>query len=317
MKSIGGYFELELSNKEHYHKNALRLNSARNCLECILMERHYSTVYIPYFTCEVVLEPIVKLGIEYRYYQVNYKLEPTSLPKLHIGEAFLYTNYFGLKQDYVSQLAAIYGNSLIVDNSQAFYAKPIEHIDTFYSARKFFGVPDGAYLYADGVLVDQYEYSQSANRMSHLLIRLEKGAEAGYEEFKKNDASLSNLPISKMSLLTSHILESVDYEAIAAKRRNNYLQLDGTLGMINNVHFPIKSEEDVPMIYPFIDSRQKISRKKLIDNNIFIAKYWPNVIDYKNFETESFLANSLFPIPIDQRYGQNDMSRIISTIINA
>ena len=314
MKPIGGYFELELSKRGHYYENALKLNSARNCLECILKERHYTLVYVPYYTCEVVIEPFAKLDIEYRYYKINYTLEPTDLPELHTGEAFLYTNYFGLKQEYVRFLANIYGQSLIVDNSQAFFAKPIEHIDTFYSARKFFGVPDGAYLYAEGVSVDQYEYSQSAGRMSHLLTRLENGAEAGYEEFKKNDASLSNLPISRMSLLTSRILESINYEAIAARRRSNYLLLNDTLGIINDVHLSMESEEDVPMAYPFIDSRQRISRERLIGNKIFVAKYWPNVIDHTNFATESFLANSLLPLPIDQRYGQDDMKRIISTI---
>lgn len=314
MEAIGGYFELELSSKGHYHMNALKLNSARNCLECILKERHYTSVYVPYYTCEVVLEPIIKLGMEYRYYKINHKLEPTSLPKLHSGEAFLYTNYFGLKQEYVKLLATIYSQRLIVDNSQAFYAKPIEHIDTFYSARKFFGVPDGAYLYAEGININPYGYSQSAGRMSHLLTRLEKGAEAGYEEFKKNDAELSGLPICRMSLLTARILESIDYETIAAKRRCNYLILNDALEKINDIHFPIIGEEDVPMIYPFIDSRQAISRENLINNNIFVAKYWPNVIDHTNYETESYLANSLLPLPIDQRYGVKEMERISSLI---
>ena len=316
MKPIGGYFELELNSRGHYHENALKLNSARNCLECLLMDRHYTVVYIPYYTCEVVLEPIIKLGIEYRYYQLNHELEPVSLPKLHTGEAFLYTNYFGLKQECVNRLATVYGQGLLVDNSQAFFAKPVEHVDTFYSARKFFGVPDGAYLYAEGISVDQYEYSHSASRMSHLLIRLEDGAEAGYEEFKKNDANLSNLSICRMSLLTSRILGSIDYEAIAARRRSNYLLLNDALGMINGAHFSIGSE-DVPMVYPFIDSRQRISREKLIENKIFVAKYWPNVIDHPNFETESFLANFLLPLPVDQRYGKDDMNRIISTINEA
>ena len=55
-------------------------------------------------------------------------------------EAFLYTNYFGLKQGCVKLLEKKYGDHLIVDNAQAFFAKPIKGIDTFYSARKFFGL---------------------------------------------------------------------------------------------------------------------------------------------------------------------------------
>ena len=34
--AIGGYFELELRNGAYYHKDAIRLNTARNCFEYIL-----------------------------------------------------------------------------------------------------------------------------------------------------------------------------------------------------------------------------------------------------------------------------------------
>lgn len=43
-KAIGGYFELELRKGEHYHKNALRLNTARNCFEYVLLVRKYTKV---------------------------------------------------------------------------------------------------------------------------------------------------------------------------------------------------------------------------------------------------------------------------------
>lgn len=35
---------------------------------------------------------------------------------------------------------------IILDNTQSFFQKPISGIDTIYSCRKYFGVPDGAYL---------------------------------------------------------------------------------------------------------------------------------------------------------------------------
>ena len=59
-EAIGGYFELELSKGEHYHKGALRLNTARNCLEYIMLARKYAKIYIPYYTCEVMLQPFHK-----------------------------------------------------------------------------------------------------------------------------------------------------------------------------------------------------------------------------------------------------------------
>ena len=150
--AIGGYFGLELRKGEHYHKDALRLNTARNCFEYVLLVRKYKKVYIPYFTCEVMLEPLQRHQIQYEFYHINEQLEPIENIVLQEGEAFLYTNYFGLKQSCVERLAKVYGKQLIVDNAQAFFAPRLDGIDTFYSPRKFFGVADGGYLYIDKLL---------------------------------------------------------------------------------------------------------------------------------------------------------------------
>ena len=156
VKAIGGYFELELRKGEHYHKDALKLNTARNCFEYILLARKYTKVYIPYYTCEVMLQPLHKYHIAYEFYHINESLEPIEVIQLQNDEAFLYTNYFGLKQSCVEHLAVIYKSQLIVDNAQAFYAPRIKGIDTFYSPRKFFGIADGGYLYTEHILEQHF-----------------------------------------------------------------------------------------------------------------------------------------------------------------
>ena len=120
-EAIGGYFELELQQGEHYHKDAILLNTARNCFEYILLARKYNKVYIPYYTCEVMLQPLKRQGIAYEFYSINEELEPVETKYLLPDEAFLYTNYFGIKQCCVEKLAIIYGSQLIVDNAQAFF----------------------------------------------------------------------------------------------------------------------------------------------------------------------------------------------------
>ena len=313
MNPIGGYFELELNNSGHYHNDALRLNTARNCFEYVLRIRHYKKVYIPYYTCEVMLEPINKLGLQYEFYQINELLEPTVLPLLKSNESFLYTNYFGLKQGCVKRLAANYGNQLIVDNSQAFFAKPIDGIDTFYSARKFFGVADGAYLYTDKKMDVKLEQDVSYERMSHLLKRADIGAEAGYMDFRENDDSLCNQDIKRMSKLTESILSSIDYKTISQKRRLNYAFLNDALGESNLIHLNL-DDESVPMIYPYLTSDSTL-KQKLIENKIFVATYWPNVFNWVTPNgIEYKLANCLVCIPVDQRYEDADMERILKTI---
>ncbi|KAA6338328.1 hypothetical protein EZS27_013655 [termite gut metagenome] len=313
MQPIGGYFELELRKGHHYHQDALRLNTARNCLEYILRAKHYKKIYIPYYTCEAVLEPIKKCAVEYEFYTINEQLEPKQEIESLDNEAFLYTNYFGVKNDTVIKLASVYKDRLIIDNSQAFYASPIEGIDTFYSARKFFGVADGAYLYTKNKLEAKLDRDESYKRMSHLLKRIDIGAEAGYNDSKINNNSLIGQPIKRMSLLTERILESIDYQNIKNIRKRNYIYLDTILKDKNQLKFELKNE-DIPLVYPFF-SKTKELKQILIQNKIFVATYWPNVLKWREeLETEYYLTKYIIPLPLDQRYNNNDIKYIINII---
>ena len=315
MKEIGGYFELELRKGEHHHKDALRLNTARNCFEYILLARKYRKVYIPYFTCEVMLQPLLKHHIAYEFYSINKDLEPKETVKLKSDEAFLYTNYFGIKQSCVERLSEIYKSRLIIDNAQAFYSPRIEGIDTFYSPRKFFGVPDGGYLYTDCLLDDDFPQDKSGDRMQHLICRIESGAEAGYQLFKENDGRLDDSPILKMSELTSRLLENIDYNFVREKRRENFQYLHEYLGKINELKFGTLQNE-VPMIYPFYQVDNGLLKKKLIQNNIYVATYWPNVIKWcATGSWEKNLTQNLCSLPVDQRYDKCDILTIKKEII--
>ena len=315
MEPIGGYFSLELPQHEEYHKDAIRLNTGRNCLEYILQARGYSKVYIPYYTCDVVLEPFKKLGIPYEYYHVNNHLEIRDEIILKAGEALLYTNYYGLKQRYTEKLAKQYGNSLIVDNTQAFYAKPIEGIDTFYTCCKFFGVPDGAYLYTDKLLDLELEQDQSYERMLSLTKRIDLSPEAGYQDFRDTSKALVGQPIKRMSKLTQRMMQGIDYETVAQRRRANYELLHQTLSLENNIVLPLE-DDAVPMVYPYLVPVKGL-REELIENKIFVARYWPNVLECTTpDDIDYLLAFQMQPLPIDQRYGEEEMKYIIKIIQN-
>lgn len=314
MEPIGGYFELELRKGEHYHKDAIRLNTARNCFEYVLRSRQYTQVYVPYYTCEVLLEPIKKLGVNYKFYSINEQFEPISFPSLDADTAFLYTNYYGMKQKCVERLSEKYGSQLIVDNAQAFYSEPMQRIDTFYSARKFFGVSDGAYLYTGKRLEQNLYQDVSYKRMSHLLKRIDLGAELGYLDFRNDDDMLCNQDIKQMSKLTDNVLSGIDYEAAKRKRRENYTLLDEFLRASNQISLEL-DERAVPMVYPYLTDDLSL-RRRLIENKVFVATYWSNV---KGWTTEDMLERKLMerliPIPCDQRYGEKEMSSIVSLVL--
>ena len=315
MEPIGGYFGLELAHGLEYHKNAIRLNTGRNCLEYILRAKGYKKVYVPYYTCEVVLEPFAKLGVEYEFYHIDIHLEIRDKIILKAGEALLYTNYFGLKQNYVELLNKQFGKQLIIDNTQAFYAKPIEGIDTFYTCRKFFGVPDGAYLYTDKLLDMEFEQDKSYDRFMSLTKRIDLGAEFGYADFRELSKTLVGQPIKRMSKLTQCMMQGIDYAGVAKQRKENFNQLHKELGDSNAVDLPLNND-DVPMVYPCLLPKKGL-REKLIENKIYVARYWPNVIDWvSKSDFEYNLVMQLIPLPIDQRYDKGSMDYIIKKMID-
>lgn len=315
-KSIGGYFELELNNLNSvFHENAIELNTGRNALEYILKAKAIQKIYIPYFTCDVLLEPLRKLEIPYEFYSINEQLEPIfDFSVLEVKDGFLYTNYFGLKDSYIRQLS-LFCNQLVVDNAQAFYSKPYNNKPTFYSPRKYFGVSDGAYLYCEEILNQVFEKDMSNDRMSHLLIRKDVSAEAGYQDFVINDKKLINKPIQKMSSLTESILSTINYETASKKRIENYRFLDNALKGGNKLILQL-NDESVPLVYPYW-VKDSTLRKRLLENKIYTATYWPNVKKWCIEDSLEFkLTDEVVYLPIDQRYGCEEMEFILDIILN-
>ena len=160
-----------------------------------------------------MIHSFIKLNIPISFYHVNLDLEPEfDFSTVKDNEYFLYTNYFGLKDEFIVCLSQKC-TKLIIDNSQSFYSMPLSNVPTFYTARKFFGVPDGAYLYAD-IPVKDYNMlpeGKSFDRFNFLLKRVDLSAEEGYADFQLAESIINDLPIEKMSKLSDKLLSSIDY----------------------------------------------------------------------------------------------------------
>lgn len=321
MKAIGGYFELaDYEEGISPHNDGILLNTGRNALEYILRSiGRVSLVYLPYYTCEVVLEPIRKLNIPYSFYHINTHFEIVDDISLKEGEYIIANNYFGIKDAYVIELARKYGHHLIVDCAQAFFSKPIPGIKCFYSTRKFVGVADGGVAYLGnepdgGVLVSEVDCSSLHD--SHLFKRKQFGAEAGFTDYQQNEGKLDNQPIRWMSDTTKDILNHIDYDNVVAKRRENFRFLHYSLSGKNTFNLPDSDSYACPMVYPFMTYTDRNLRKELIANKVFVARYWPNIQQSETFETEYKMSFDIIPLPCDHRYGHKDMERIIEIINN-
>jgi hypothetical protein len=96
------------------------------------------------------------------------------------------------------------------------------------------------------------------------------------------------------------------------KRLSNFNILAKALEEKNEMQ--VDSEFACPMVYPFLTNNKNI-RSRLIEEKVFVATYWPNIFEWsKPNEIEYKLAESIVPLPIDQRYGQVEMERIVELI---
>ena len=313
MKTLGGYFELELSKGIEYHGGAIHVNTGRNAFEIILRRKNFNKVYLPYYSCDALAEPVKRIKMKYEFYKIDENFEPIfDYNSLDEGEAFLYVNYFGVKDKFIANLSKSIGN-LIIDNSQAFFSQPVKGVDTFYSARKFFGVPDGAYVYMDKNDEEDLEQDKSIDRTKHLLERIEFDAEYGYSHFLSNENILINQPIKRMSKLTGRILQSIDYENVKSIRKQNFKFFDKIYSDINQLKFDV-DDNISPMVYPLLLEVDGL-REYLINKKVFVATYWGVVTGrVKEADFEYKLTRFLIPLPVDQRYTIDDL-KIISKLL--
>lgn len=309
-KPIGGYFELELPVGGSPYPQAFPVNNGRTGLELIIKARNYTHVYLPEYICPAVFEKLNQMDVKWTVYDINEKLEaPHILPTLRETDAFLYVNYFGIKDEYCRQLITKTKN-LILDLTQAFFFEPPKATDAFNSVRKFVGVPDGGFVFGDFAAGLDLARATSWQYCEHLLRRLDGDVSGGYDAFKANDAVMCNWLPKQMSLLTKRMIWSIDFGDVKRKRTANFLYLHQILRTSNELIF---EESDVagPLCYPYLIRKGATLRNTLIENQIYVPVFWPNVEKYSiSKDMQKRFQQDLVCLPIDQRYNMDDMKRI-------
>lgn len=309
-KEYGGFLEMEAGHGEMYHADATYLNSARNALKYIIRLHQIKKIAVSYFTCPVIWQAIEEEQCEMVFFDVDKNMDPI-LEHIGCNEFILCNNYFGIKSKKIHTLVKQYPN-LIVDNAQAFYS-PAYGIASFYSPRKFFGLPDGGIAVTSRFLDETFDTDISYQRCAHLLKRHDLGANAAYQDFCEADRELNDPAIKLMSNLTKNMMRSINYDYAKIRRRNNFALLHNQLSAVNALNIDL-TDEDVPMAYPLLIERADI-KTKLISRKIYVPTYWPQLEQFcpENSNALYFKAN-LIPLPLDQRYMEDDIHAMLEII---
>jgi hypothetical protein len=317
-KVIGGFFELELPAKGTlYHDAALALANGRVCFKVLLERVKPSKVYLPFYSCDSLLLPLHEAEIPYEFYAVNKSFDPVVPLILHDSELLLYINYFGLKAPTARKLSKLFGEQLVIDNTQAFFEESYGASWAFNSSRKFFGVPDGGFLYAPRFVEDKYTPNTQIVT-EHLWLRLFGKQEEANTNYQLSEAT-QTLEVKGMSNMSKQILHTVDFSAVARIRKRHYRQLDRSLRHLNQLpHLLLELVPSaVPFCYPLL-LPQPVSQTVFSDNKIFIATLWEEVLTRHTegvFAFEKLVAQNLLPLPIDHRLDEKDIQRLIESVL--
>lgn len=318
VRPIGGYFELELPRiRTLPYQEALKFQSARAAFLALLRTGMPKRVWLPRCICDAMLAPLLAAKVECAWYDLDDKLDVDSRIKLGADDWLLYVNYYGLhKSNVVALLQRFSPEQIVLDFSQSFFEPPVDKaLATIYSPRKFFGVPDGGLLISRSMAISTTSQDvDSLGRSLHLLKRLADSPEAGYPDYQHAEATLSDCEPKRMSKLTERILGSIDFDDARRRRHENFMFLHQELGEINLLNIdPL--EASAPLCYPFRTKNRDL-KQQMIANRIFVPTYWPDAIARVGEEWAEKMVRNLLPLPVDQRYGREDMEKIVSVILD-
>lgn len=305
---IGGYIELDRYTLPMLHEGAVALNCGRNALAYLLEARGIGKIALPWFLCHSMRDVCLRQKVKIHYYSIGTDFLPRDVEP-EDGEWLLLVNYYGqLDNEIIQKLAEQY-RRVIVDNTQAYFQMPAPGVDTLYSCRKFFGVPDGSFLYTGARLRRDLPQDESHEHMHFLLGRFERTASEFYGEYTANNERFDHEPLKRMSRLTENLLHGIDYEQAKRRRTENFAYLHAALAGRNKLRLTVP---EGAFMYPLWVANGAALRKELQKQRIYIPTLWPDVLESCAPDTLEYeLAADILPLPVDQRYGEQEMEQII------
>jgi dTDP-4-amino-4,6-dideoxygalactose transaminase len=298
-------------------------------------------VLLPAYTCQTVIDPFKQLGWSIFFYPIdkNLKIDTQALLAISnriIPDIVIAHPYYGMEFDsaecYAIKQLKENGAIIVVDNTQCIFSKErLSFVDYYVgSYRKWFGCPDGAFLEdndnhnlfqpkevdENGAFVQKQtdamflrgEYFNNSNEtIKQISIRLNKEAVSEIS---------GKIRPHKMAHISKFMLAEENVEFNISQRFSNYRLLFEKLEG-NSKCIPICENlyrlTTAPLYFPvYVNDRIGI-QKKLAQQHIYAPILWPvgtkDVLINSNIE---YIFEHLLAIPCDQRYGIEDMEKIIS-----
>lgn len=268
-------------------------------------------VFIPDFmqhspSCSVVLDTIKTIGFVTKPYSIDYLSSNFKVPSdfteddLLMYVCNLYQNSSRIDQ----KLSESLGTNVFIDCTYDFFNPGYEKSFSYSSARKWFGIKDGAWFRpAQGFLFD-IQWGENPHLSGSHLNRKNDGTK-DLQAFRNNESQINSLPFS-ISPESFTTISSLDLTLILERRRGLFLNYHKQLGKgFNKLSLLVDRLTSAPFAYP-------VSSEKIIKNRAEVLKQlWEkNVFAVPN---DMFSLPSIL-LPVDQALTLEDTNFIITTL---
>ena len=133
--------------------------------------------------------------------------------------------------------------------------------------------------------------------------------------FDKGEQQIDGEIATGMSSISQEIITKLDIQRIASIRQRNAKQiLLGLRELGVKTILPV-SDTSIPLFIPiWLENRNRV-RKQMFQNQIFCPVHWP--LEGLNVQKGAEMADHEMSIIVDQRYTENDMDFILTTLEKA
>lgn len=319
---------------ETYHEFVL---SGRTALDIIIKDikvtKTLNKIYMPSYCCHTMIKPFIENSVEVVFYDIYFENgQYTYDIDYNIQcDAILIMQYFGYHNSMVSDIIRKFKeNNIIIieDATHSWFQKTPYSLDADYiyaSFRKWTGLPCGAIIIKkdNGIKVPiksintkYIDLRSKAAKLKQEYITKEIGEK---EEFLKVFAYAEeyleyNYAGYGVTEDIKDIIMKLDSKKITEKRVENASYLINKLKRIKNLDIVTMSDKDTPLFVPIIfnDGKRDELRANLINNSIYCPNHWPLTSDHRI--NDSYLYENSLSLVCDQRYGIEDMKRIVRCI---
>jgi hypothetical protein len=316
MREIGSEFHRVASDSGHgliYPRSGSLVFSGRTAIETVL--RHLPdahTALLPSYCCDSMIVPFRAAGIDVRFYKVEWE-DGLKVGIDESADILVWCNYFGFKNE-----MPFFDGVMIEDITHSFLSESSFHPRSDYlvaSLRKWEPIDCGGYC---SVEVEGKTPPDEFINLKTAAMELKAKYLGDLDEEKKprflkmfadsNHWLAKNYSGLGIDRFSREYIGSVDIEKQRKIRRENARALYE--GLQDKVQFMfLESDMDCPLFVPILLPNRDGVRAHLTKNEIYCPVHWP-----RPEGCESNFYDMELSLICDQRYGVEDMERIISTL---